>query len=218
MLHPLRAARSMKRPQGTHLRRTRRGHATMPGEKPTVYTIGHSSRGLGELLELLRRYGAEAVVDVRRYPGSRRYPWFRREELERSLAGTGMRYIWMGDRLGGFRRFGKDAPRELEDLFSCLESRGFRAYAAYLYSSPAARAAVEELLGLAREARVVVLCRERLPWRCHRWILSDALVMLGARVIHVIELGRTVEHRLTRCAVRSREGLPLYPGGGWKEG
>jgi len=167
-----------------------------------VYTVGHSTRSLEELLRILEGLGARVVFDVRRWPRSRRFPWFNRESLEAELARRGVRYVWLGEELGG-RRSG-DGPG------SCIRSKGFRAYATYLASSREAQRAIEAIEEEAsRGPGVVVLCTERLPWRCHRWILADWLVLRGSRVVHVIDLGRSVEHRPAPCA-RLEGGVVVY--------
>ncbi len=170
----------------------------MGGERSIVYTLGHSNRSLEELLSIIKALGAEVVVDVRRWPTSRKYPWFSSESLRGALASVGVRYLWMGGPLGGYRRFGVD----VEDTggASCFESQGFRAYALYLTSNPEAFKAMERLEDIAERYNVVILCSERLPWRCHRKIISDWLVLKGFKVIHIIEPGRRVEHKPSPCA------------------
>jgi uncharacterized protein (DUF488 family) len=163
-----------------------------------VYTLGHSTRSLEEVLAIIKRRNVQLVVDVRRWPTSRRSPWFNRETLKASLEGLGVEYRWMGDVLGGYRRFGVD----VEDTggASCFESEGFRAYAIYLTTNPDAVKAMRILEELASQRLVLILCSERLPWRCHRKIIADWLVLKGFRVIHVIEDDREIPHRPSRCA------------------
>jgi len=173
-----------------------------------VYTVGHSTRVLEELVRILRRRRVDLVIDVRRFPGSRRFPWFRRENLERELPRRGIEYLWVGNALGGFRRVGVDVP-ELRGA-SCFESPGFRAYALYATSSEEAWRAIMRLEELARRRLVAILCRERLPWRCHRKIISDILVLHGFRVIHVIDDEREVIHKPARCAKLMPGGRVVY--------
>ena len=162
-----------------------------------VYTVGHSSRGLDELLSLLEHLGIEFIVDVRRWPTSRKYPHFNRRSLEEALSKRRIMYAWMPE-LGGYRRFGV----EVEDIgiARCFESEGFRAYATYILTSPEAKEALERLERLARRHRVAVMCSERIPWRCHRKIISDWLLSRGFRVVHIIDRERLVDHKPTRCA------------------
>ncbi|GBF08288.1 conserved hypothetical protein [Aeropyrum pernix] len=165
-----------------------------------VYTLGHGSRGLGEIGDLVESVGSRVVVDVRRWPRSRRHPWASRDALEGFLRGRGVAYIHLLA-LGGYRSFGRDVDPSLRALFSCFESEGFNAYAAYLASSPAAWRGLEVIVYLAEAgARPVVMCSERLPWRCHRKVVADWLYARGFRVLHILDRGSIVEHRGTRCA------------------
>ncbi len=163
-----------------------------------VYTIGHSSRGIEEFLETLASLGIRLVVDVRRWPSSRKYPHFNRGNLESALSQHGIKYLWIPE-LGGYRRFGVD----VEDLgiATCFESEGFRAYVTYILTSPTAEEALLRLEELARSYRTAIMCSERVPWRCHRKIIADWLLSRGFRVVHIIDPGRLVEHKPTRCAV-----------------
>ena len=164
-----------------------------------VYTLGHSTRGAGEIAWIAGSLGSRVLVDVRRWASSRRNPGARREALEEALRRAGVGYLHVPG-LGGYRAFGRDAPEELRSVFQCYESEGFNAYAAYLASSPQAWRGLELIAGLAEAgARPVVMCSERLPWRCHRKVIAEWLSLRGYRVIHVVELDRRVEHRPGRC-------------------
>lgn len=171
-----------------------------------VYTVGHSSRSFEEFLGALTPLHVELVVDVRRWPSSRRYPHFNRDNLEHSLPRHGVKYLWIPE-LGGYRRFGVDV--EDRGVATCFESEGFRAYATYILVSPAARRALWRLEGLARSFKTAIMCSERVPWRCHRKILADWLLSRGFRVVHIIDPGRLVGHRFTRCAA-VEEGRLTY--------
>jgi len=170
----------------------------MSGMKLLVYTVGYGGRSLEELLELLERTGVVRVVDVRRWTKSARRPEFAGENLARALAERGLSYAWLPE-LGGYRRFGVD----VEDLglAKCFESEGFRAYATYITTRQDVRQHLARLEQLVSEARSALLCRERVPWACHRKILSDYLVARGFKVLHILDAGRVVEHRPSRCAV-----------------
>ncbi len=173
-----------------------------------VYTVGHSNRSLEELLRLLKRRGIELVIDVRRFPGSRKFPWFNRENLAHELSRIRVGYLWLGDKLGGFRRLGVD----VEDTggATCFTSPGFRAYALYVTTNPYAWEAVLRVEGLARSKRTALLCRERLPWHCHRKILSDILVLHGFTVYHIIDENRVIKHKPARCAKLLPDGRVIY--------
>jgi len=173
-----------------------------------IYTIGHSNRGLEEFLELLREYGIEVVIDVRRWPTSSRYPHFNGESLRETLEGRGIEYIWLGDILGGYRRYslGEASPNK------GWSRGGFRNYADYALTEEFRRG-LERILEIAAERRTAIMCSERFYWRCHRRIISDHLYARGVEVLHIIDRGRLRRHRLTRFAV-IRDGVPIYPSKG----
>jgi len=177
-------------------------------EKVLVYTLGHSSRSIEEVIYLLRYFNVKLVVDVRRWPKSRRYPWFNMERLREALGSEGMDYLWLGRELGGYRRFGVDVDDS--GVATCFKSTGFRAYAIYLTSNSEAIKAMERLEELAATTRLALFCSERLPWRCHRKIISDWLVMRGFKVLHIIDVNRVVEHKPSKCVRLSSNGVVFY--------
>ncbi|MEM3737512.1 MAG: DUF488 domain-containing protein [Candidatus Bathyarchaeia archaeon] len=135
-----------------------------------VYSIGHSSRTLEDFLNLLEEFQIRLLVDIRRFPRSR-WPWFRGDELRGALARRSIRYEYLGHLLGGFRKGGYRSYMATEDF----------------------RRGVERLLELARGQRTVVMCTERIVFRCHRRYLSNYLQQLGVRVIHIISHGESLE-------------------------
>jgi uncharacterized protein (DUF488 family) len=169
-----------------------------------IYTIGHGSRCVEELLRLLREHDVACLVDVRAHPASRRHPQFGRAALERSMKETGIRYVWEGKSLGGRRGAVAGSPH------LALADPGLRAYADYM-ATAAFRDGVKRLLGLGRAARTAVMCAERLPARCHRSFIADSLVAAGERVVHLIGAGTALEHAL-HPAARLREGRLVYDG------
>jgi uncharacterized protein (DUF488 family) len=171
----------------------------------TVYTIGHGKREIDEFLGLLREAGIECLVDVRAYPASRRHPQFSREALERSLTGAGIRYVWEGKSLGGRRKPAADSPHV------ALRSPAFRAYAAHM-TTEEFRAGLQRLLELAGGSRSAIMCAERLPWECHRNLISDALSIRGVRVLHLMSTGQSREHALNPVARKDGERL-IYDAG-----
>jgi uncharacterized protein (DUF488 family) len=171
----------------------------------TVYTIGHGNRAIEEFLGLLREAAIECLVDVRAYPASRRHPQFSREALERSLAGAGIRYVWEGKALGGRRKAAVESPHV------ALRSASFRAYADHM-ATEEFRAGARRLLELANGARIAIMCAERLPWECHRNLVSDRLVADGFTVLHLIGAGSRKQHRLSAVA-RLHGGALIYDGG-----
>ena len=165
-----------------------------------IYTIGHGNRPIDEFLALLKDAGIDCLVDVRAYPASRRHPQFAREALEKSLADAGIRYLWEGKALGGRRKPASGSPHV------ALRNDGFRAYADHMLTAEF-RLALDRLVELARSTRATVMCAERLPWQCHRNLVSDSLVARGMPVMHVIAPGENRSHELSRLARNGREGL-----------
>ncbi|MBC7187767.1 MAG: DUF488 family protein, partial [Calditrichaeota bacterium] len=145
--------------------------------RPTVYTVGHSSLSLEEFLARLRAHGIRRLVDVRRFPTSRAFPHFDREALAATLSAAGIDYRWLGEGLGGFR------------------SGGYQGYV----QTPEFGAALAELKTLADGLPTAVMCSEALFFRCHRRFIAEELVRQGWRVVHIIDLSRTQEHRLRQA-------------------
>lgn len=170
---------------------------------PTVHTLGHSTRSAEQLLALMVEFDLRCLVDVRRYPASRRHPHFGKEPLETNLAGAGIRYVHESE-LGGRRRLQPDSPN------TAWRSDGFRAYADYM-ATPEFGAALKRLEDRARERRTAIMCAEAVPWRCHRQLIADALVTRGHDVIHILGPGRVEHHRLNPAARRRADGTLVYP-------
>lgn len=165
-----------------------------------IYTIGHSTRTLDELVALLRDHGVMRLADIRRYPGSRRYPQFSRDALEQSLPAHGIAYEHLPD-LGGRRSPRKDSEN------MAWENPQFRGYADHM-SSEAFRTAVEHLL--ASSDVTAVMCAEAVPWRCHRNLLADDLVRRGVEVVHIVGPGKAQAHELSDMA-RIENDRVVYP-------
>ncbi len=139
---------------------------------PTVFTVGHSNRSLQDLIVLLREAGVQMVVDVRRFPGSRRWPWFRKEALKAGLEAAGMGYAWLGQTLGG-----RTQPPYPDYMATAAFQQG-----------------LAQLASLAREAPVAILCAERDWRRCHRRFIAQALVARGWQVVHLLDFGVNEVH------------------------
>jgi|SRR5438132_2802603 len=152
----------------------------------TIWTIGHSTRALDELIGLLRENGIQKLADVRRYPGSRRYPHFSRQSLSQSLAEAGIEYVHM-PALGGRRQPEADSPN------TAWRNAQFRGYADHM-AKPEFRAAIDSLLGDPR--RTAVMCAEAVPWKCHRNLIADELTRRGHEVIHILGPGSAKPHTL----------------------
>lgn len=158
----------------------------------TVWTIGHSTRELHAFLALLHRERIERLWDVRAFPMSRRYPHFNREALAVSLPAAGVEYVH-APQLGGRRSVPSSAPP------TAWRNAGFRGYAAYM-GTDEFRAAIAGLRHAANERRTTVMCAEAVHWRCHRNLISDALVALGDEVLHIGD-AKSTPHTLTRFAI-----------------
>ena len=157
-----------------------------------VYTLGHSTLALEAFLALVRAHGILGIADVRRFPASRRHPHFAREALGDALAAAGITYTWLPG-LGG-RRSGQRDSRHV-----AWQSAAFRGYADHM-DTDEFHAALDGLLELARERPTAILCAEAVPWRCHRQLIADALLVRGVEVRHVIGHGPPSVHRLTTFA------------------
>ena len=163
-----------------------------------VWTIGHSTRPLESFLDLLAQNGIEAVADVRRYPGSRRWPHFAQEPLARTLTDRGLVYLWFPD-LGGRRKPTSGSPN------TAWRSASFRGYADYMATEAFAEG-LHRLVNLASGLRTAVMCAESLWWRCHRGLIADVLRWHRFEVIHVLGPHSTASHPYTAAAriVRGR--------------
>ena len=166
-----------------------------------IHTIGHSTRSLEEFVRLLRHEAVTRLADIRRFPGSRRYPHFSKESLSRSLPEAGIEYGHF-EELGGRRNARGDSAN------TALRNEQFRAYADHM-SSAEFGAAVERLLDT--EKRTAYMCAEAVPWRCHRNLLSDDMVRRGLTVIHIIGAGQRQKHELSEVA-RIDGDRVIYPG------
>jgi uncharacterized protein (DUF488 family) len=152
----------------------------------TVLTIGHGARPVNELIAMLTEAGARTLVDVRRFPGSRRNPQFNQSSLRETLADAGIEYLHALD-LGG-RLTGEPG----EERFPCIRVAAFRSYAARMGSD-----AWQEALAVALDAQApCLMCAETVPWRCHRRLISELLVARGHTVVHLLAPGRRDYHRL----------------------
>jgi uncharacterized protein (DUF488 family) len=171
---------------------------------PEILTVGHSTLTLEQFLALLRAGGAEAIVDIRRYPSSRRHPHFSREALSASL-GEQIAYLHLPE-LGGRRRPQPDSPH------TGWTQGGFRGYADHLRSDEFA-AGLRQLEKMATGARTAVMCAEGMWWRCHRRLVADVLLLRDWKVQHLLPEGRTVGHELPDFAVPGDDGFPYYGAG-----
>ena len=161
---------------------------------PTLWSVGHGTRSIEELVGILQAAGIECLVDVRTAPGSRKHPQFGKDELAASLAAAGIEYVWRKD-LGGFRK--PNPPGE--SPHTALTSPGFRGYADHMDTEDF-DLALRWLIASARKRRTAFMCAESLWWRCHRRLLADALAARGCTVLHLMGRGSPVPHRLHPAA------------------
>src|SRR5688500_9841041 len=153
-----------------------------------VLTIGHSNRPIEEFLRLLEAHGATLVADVRKLPGSRANPQFNSDALAESLKSRGIGYVHLPG-LGGLRRATADSTH------GGWENKSFRACADYMLT-PEFERALEQLLELSQGERPAIMCSEAVPWRCHRSLIADALVVRDVAVEHIMTPKRTQKHTL----------------------
>lgn len=161
-------------------------------ETPLVCTIGHSNRPIEAFLDLLKRNFVARILDVRTVPGSRRNPQFGQDALSSALAQAGIGYTYL-PALGGLRRTHPDSPNK------GWRNLSFRGYADHMQSAEFAEA-VEWVSEHARQERCALMCAEAVPWRCHRSLIGDALLVRGVDVEDIIGPGPRRPHRLTSFA------------------
>lgn len=152
-----------------------------------IYTLGHSTRSFEDFFDILKHYSIELVVDVRRFPSSKKFPWFGKENLEQQLPKNQIHYIHFPE-LGGFRKEGYEAFTESEEF----------------------SAAIKKLLESIDDKNAAILCAEILWWRCHRRYIAKKLVELGNEVIHVFDKERTQEHKIKNEDVKQKMNLKIF--------
>jgi uncharacterized protein (DUF488 family) len=167
-----------------------------------IHTIGHSTRFIEAFVELLIAHQIQLLVDVRRWPASRRHPHFQRDALSKTLHEAGMEYLWRGD-LGGFRKPAPDSPN------TAWRVAAFRAYADFMLTSEFATI-MGDMERRADEQRIALMCAEAVPWQCHRQLLADAFLIRGWKVRHIMDSG-CHEHKLPPFARPAGETI-YYPG------
>jgi uncharacterized protein (DUF488 family) len=172
---------------------------------PPIFSIGHSTRSIDEVLAMLREAGVSRIADVRRYPRSRRHPQFNSDELGRSLSEIDADYHHL-PLLGG-RRAARPGGASRNTLWRV---EAFRNYADYA-ETPAFADALAELERLARERPTAYMCAEAVWWRCHRRLITDYLLARGWQVVHLIAPGHREPASLTPGALVHAGGTIEYP-------
>ncbi|HEY5370298.1 MAG TPA: DUF488 domain-containing protein [Hanamia sp.] len=164
---------------------------TKPQNK-IVWTIGHSTRTLEKLIEMLHSFKIEMVADIRSYPGSRRYPQFNKESLEVSLPENNIQYVHL-KKLGGRRKVNPDSKN------TAWRHVAFRGYADYMETEDF-KEGIQELEKISLQQRTAFMCSEAVWWRCHRSMVSDYLKAHGWKVMHIMDVGKEEEHPYTAPA------------------
>jgi len=157
-----------------------------------IFTIGHSTRTVEEFVQLLKTYSVTLILDVRTVPRSRHNPQFNKETLPNTLKPQGIKYIHIPE-IGGLRH-----PKH-DSINLGWKNSGFRGYADYMQTQEFTDNLLK-IVALARENSLALMCAEALPWRCHRSLISDALVVRHVKVLHIISKGSTISHELTEFA------------------
>jgi uncharacterized protein (DUF488 family) len=169
----------------------------------TIWTVGHSTRAADEFKQLLTSHSIATLVDVRSFPGSRRYPHFNKPELARLLESAGIQYEH-NPQLGGRRRPSPNSKN------TAWRNASFRAYADHMETADFGEG-MDALLNLAGEGKTTIMCAEALWWRCHRSLIADYLKANGVEVIHIVDEKKTETHPYTSAA-RIVEGELSYEG------
>jgi uncharacterized protein (DUF488 family) len=160
---------------------------------PVVYTVGHSNRHLREFLDMLLAFRIEIVADIRTIPRSRHNPQFNIETLPGELNVVGIDYVHVKG-LGGLRR-----PEAGSTKNSAWKNASFRGFADYMQSEEFEKN-LEELLRSAGKKRLALMCAEAVPWRCHRYLIADALLARGVDVLHITSARESQPHRMNTMA------------------
>jgi uncharacterized protein (DUF488 family) len=171
-------------------------------KRSRILTIGHSTRTLDEFIALLKAHAVTLVVDVRTIPRSRHNPQFNKQSLPDSLKKAGLGYVHMSG-LGGLRHAKPDSVN------AGWRNASFRGYADYM-QTPEFEKQIEELIQLAKEHRIALMCAEAVPWRCHRSLIGDALTVRGIRTEDIMSLKQRRLHTLTPFA-HVRGSTVTYP-------
>lgn len=172
----------------------------------TIYTIGHSTRSLDELVEALKGHGMVTLVDVRSFPMSRRLPHFNREALELALPQSGIAYVWMKELGGRRKKIRNDSPN------LALRNESFRNYADYMMTNEFAQG-IHRLLQIAEQGETAYMCAERMYFQCHRMLISDYLAAHGHTVLHIDDEKRPLREHKVMAEARLVDGKLVYDGG-----
>jgi uncharacterized protein (DUF488 family) len=176
--------------------------APVKRNKLTIFTIGHSTHSLDELIELLRANGVKRVIDIRTIPRSRHNPQFNRDTLGPALRKSGIAYVHL-KKLGGLRHANRDSTN------LGWHNASFRGFADYM-ETPEFAAGLARAIKLAEAKLSALMCAEAVPWRCHRSLVADALVVRDIQVLDIVGTSAPRPHKLTPFA-RVRGMRITYP-------
>jgi uncharacterized protein (DUF488 family) len=168
----------------------------------TIYTIGHSTHSQDAFQQMLAAHGIRRLVDIRRYPGSRRYPQFSKDALSQWLPDAGIEYVHELA-LGGRRKPAEDSPN------SYWRNQQFRAYADYMGTAEFQKA-LADLVNRAKAQPTAIMCAEAVPWRCHRNLVADALTARAHDVLHIMSATKLDRHVLNPAAHVDTDGTIVY--------
>lgn len=172
-----------------------------------VFSIGHSNRTFQEFVKLLKKHRIKLLIDIRKYPRSRKFPWFNKEYFQSNLPNEGIEYT-------SFKELGAlGIVRDIKPFndITCIDSPTYKSYITYLITSDTARSYIKKIINFIKENKVTcIMCCEKFPWRCHRNFLSDILTILKIRVIHIIDEKRVVKHKRTKCYDYIRDKVKHY--------
>ncbi|KTD50519.1 hypothetical protein Lrub_0143 [Legionella rubrilucens] len=174
---------------------------------PRLFTIGHSTHPLAELIDILRHHGITQVADIRTVPRSRHVPWFNQAEFSHSLALEGIAYTHLSQ-LGGLRKSSPDS------INTGWRNASFRGFADYMQTKTFFQGLKELHALIKKQQAVVILCAEAVPWRCHRSLVADAEIIRGVNVIDILGKDSLRPHQLTPFAVVNKNTRPYqlyYP-------
>lgn len=168
----------------------------------TIYTIGHSTHDKKKFIEMLKAYGIRLLIDVRTIPKSRKVQQFNRDTLEKFLRKEGLTYVHIPE-LGGLRHASRNS------INTGWRNAGFRGYADYMQTGEFWEG-LDKLMRIAEGKKSAIMCAEALPWRCHRSLIADALLVRGIKVFHILSSKKLLEHKMTEFA-KVRNGIIAYP-------
>ncbi len=159
---------------------------------PVIHTVGHSTHTLAELVEMIKAHGVQAIADVRSIPRSRRVPQFNADALTRDLPEMGIEYL-------PFKMLGGRRPTHKHSINGAWRNASFRGYADFMQTEAFAEG-LELLMTAARQRSIALMCAEAVPWRCHRSMIGDALVVRGWCVLDIFSATKASPHQLTKFA------------------